>query len=42
MGSDRVWAQAVCEVCDPVFAAADVDFERQIHEEPGDGINSLL
>jgi hypothetical protein len=42
IGSDRVWAQAVCEVCDTVFAAPDVDCERQIHEEPGDGINSLL
>ena len=39
---DAVWAQAVCDVCDPVFAAADVGFTRQIHEEPRHGIVSLL
>jgi hypothetical protein len=39
---DAVWAQAVCDVCDPVFVAADVGFTRQIHEEPRRGIVSLL
>ena len=39
---DRSWAEGVCRVCDPVFAAADVGFERQIHEEPRRGITALL
>lgn len=39
---DRVWAGAVCGLCDPVFAAADVGFVRQIHEEPGRGVTALL
>jgi hypothetical protein len=42
MGLDAAWAQAVCEACDPVFAAADVGFERQIHQEAGHGITALL
>ena len=32
---DRAWADAVCEVCDPIFDAADVAFERQVHVEGG-------
>jgi hypothetical protein len=39
---DRVWVAEVCGVCDPVFAAADVGFERQVHEEPDRGITALL
>ena len=39
---DRVWVEEVCGVCDPGFAAGDVGFERQVHEEPGRGVTALL
>lgn len=39
---DRAWAEDVCGLCDPVFAAADVGFERQIHEERRHGVTALL
>ncbi len=39
---DRVWAEAVCDVCDPVFAATDVGFVRQIHVDPGPRVTALL
>jgi hypothetical protein len=39
---DRRWAEVVCGLCDPVFAAADVGFERQISEEPGLGVTAML
>lgn len=44
MGSqlDRTWAEAVCSVCDPVCASADVGFVNQILEEPGRGVTALL
>lgn len=40
---DEPWAEAFCDVCDPVFAAADVGFERQILSEgDSDDITALL
>lgn len=43
MASAR-WAEQVCAHCDPVFAAADVGFERQLqHPGPGsDDVTALL
>ena len=31
---DQAWVEAVCSVCDPVFASADVGFVRQIQRDP--------
>ena len=40
---DSDWAEAVCNVCDPVFAAADVGFTRQVQVGEGrDDVASLL
>ena len=39
---DDAWAEAVCGICDPVFAAADVGFKRRVRAEPRRGIVSLL
>ena len=39
---DQRWADAVCSVCDPVFASADVGFVRQIQSDPADGLVQAL
>src|SRR5262245_8933835 len=34
---DDQWAERVCSLCDPVLAAADVGFERQVHTDQSSG-----
>ena len=38
----RVWANQVVALCDPVFTAADVEFEYTISTEPDGTVTSLL
>ena len=39
---DQEWMQSVCDFCDPIFEAANVDFTRQISLADDGTVNTLL